>query len=140
MFKRTCRFTYPGSQESSPNAPFTFFQIHFNIIPASTRKPSKWRFFRLVLLVPYMAHTMHSRQFGHSKSCSQTTSFVRPLGFKYSVQDPVIEIPEPLLSFLDVRDQVSFPCKETGRIIVLYIWIFMFWCSMWKAKWFWTEH
>jgi hypothetical protein len=41
MFKRTCRFTYSGSQESSPNTPFMFLQIHFNIIPASMRKPSK---------------------------------------------------------------------------------------------------
>jgi hypothetical protein len=44
MFKKTCRFTYSGLQESNPNTSFVFFQIHLNIIPASTRKPSKWYF------------------------------------------------------------------------------------------------
>jgi len=41
--------------------------------------------------------------------------------FKCSLQDPAIEHPEPLHSFLYVKGQVSFPYKATGRITGLYI-------------------
>ena len=36
------------------------------------------------------------------------------------------------LSSLNVRDQVSHPCKTTGKIIVLYI--INFWIANWKTK------
>ena len=40
-----------------------------------------------------------------------------------------------LLSSLNVNDQVSHPYKTTGRIIVLYILIFIhFWTTNWKTK------
>jgi hypothetical protein len=42
-----------------------------------------------------------------------------PLRSKYS-QHPVLKHPQPML-FLNVRDQVSYPYKRSGRIMVLCI-------------------
>jgi len=39
-----------------------------------------------------------------------------------------------LHSSFNVSDQVSHPCKATGKIIVLYILIFKFWIANWKTK------
>jgi hypothetical protein len=44
-----------------------------------------------------------------------------------------------LCSSLNVRDQVSHPYRTTGKIIVLYILIFMFLTANEKTKMFWTE-
>jgi hypothetical protein len=42
-------------------------------------------------------------------------------------------------SSLNVRDQVSHPCRTTGKIIVLYIIISKFFDSRREDKRFWTE-
>jgi hypothetical protein len=44
-----------------------------------------------------------------------------------------------LCSSLNIRDQVSHPYRTTGKIIVLYIPIFMFFYSRREDKRFWTE-
>ncbi|PNF16879.1 hypothetical protein B7P43_G06072, partial [Cryptotermes secundus] len=44
-----------------------------------------------------------------------------------------------LCSFLNARDQVSYPYRTTGKIIVLYILTFMLLDSRREDKSFWTE-
>jgi hypothetical protein len=44
-----------------------------------------------------------------------------------------------LCSSLNVRDQVSHPYRTTGKIIVLYVLIFMFFDSRKEDRWFWTK-
>jgi hypothetical protein len=44
-----------------------------------------------------------------------------------------------LCSFLNVRDEVSHPLRNTGKIMVLYILTFMFLDSRREDKGFWTE-
>jgi hypothetical protein len=46
---------------------------------------------------------------------------------------PAVYVP-PLMS-----DQVSQLCRTKGKIIVLYILIFMFLGSRWEDEWFWAE-
>jgi hypothetical protein len=55
---------------------------------------------------------------------SQTSRHFISLRAKYSPQHPVLKHPHSV--FLNVRDQVSHPCRITGKIIVLYILIVMF--------------
>jgi hypothetical protein len=44
-----------------------------------------------------------------------------------------------LFSSLNVRSQLSYPYKRTGRIIVFYILTFTFLDSSWEGKRLWTE-
>ena len=44
-----------------------------------------------------------------------------------------------LCSTVNVRDQVSHPLKSTGKIIVLYVLIFVYFDSTREDKIFWTE-
>ena len=63
--------------------------------------------------------------------------FLVPLRPKYSPQYPVLRHPQP--TFLIGSDQVSHPYKITGKIIVLYIVIFLFLNSRLVGKRFCTE-
>jgi hypothetical protein len=44
-----------------------------------------------------------------------------------------------LCSSINIRDQMSHPYRTTGKIIVLYVPIFMFLVSRGEDKRFWTE-
>jgi hypothetical protein len=44
-----------------------------------------------------------------------------------------------LCSSLNVRDQVSHPYRTKGKLVVLYILIFMFFYSRHEDRRFWTE-
>jgi hypothetical protein len=55
---------------------------------------------------------------------SPTSGLVIPLWSKYTPQHPVLTL--SLCTSLNVRYQVSHPNRTTGKIIILYILIFMF--------------
>jgi hypothetical protein len=66
-----------------------------------------------------------------------SSRYVLPLRSKYLPHNPTLEHS----SFVppSMWHTVSHPCKTTGKITVLYIFIFIFVVSKWEDKGFWTE-
>ena len=121
-----------------------FLKIHHNIIPPSMPGSSKWYIsFRFphqnharnypLPHTCYMTHSAHSSRFGEeyrslsSSLCSflhssVTSSLLGPNNLLRTLFSNALN----LHSSLNVSNQVSHPYKTTGKIIVLYILIFIF--------------
>ena len=135
-----------------------FLKIHLNTILPSTPGSSKWYFSLGVshhnpvysstrLRLCYMPCPSYYSQFDYPKKIgkeyrSSRSSFCSFL--QSSLTSPLLD-PHILVSTLfsnilsvrsslSVRDQDSHSYKTTGKIIVLYILIFVLWLANWKTK------
>jgi hypothetical protein len=101
---------------------------------------------------PCMSYPSHPPLLGHSNytwwkvqvmkllimQFPPTSCHLNPTGPIYSPQDDVLNTLSQCSS-PNVRGQVSHLYKTIGKIILVYILIFMFFYSRWENKRFWTE-
>ena len=139
-----------------PTTPSHFLKSHLNIILPSTSWSPQWslsiRFTHknLVHNSPFL-HTCHMPRPSHSSRFYHLPNTVWAVcNFLHSPVSPSLLGPNILLSTLfsntlslcsspNVSEQVSHPYKTTGKITVLYIWIFKFLDSKLEDKRFCTE-
>ena len=140
-----------------------FLKIHLNIILPSTPGSPKWSLsLRFPLQTPvyasplthtrYMPRPSHSSRFGHPNSIGWGVQIIKVLIMCFFLSSGTLSLLGPyillntlvsntlnLRSSLYVSDQVPHPYKTTGKIIVLYVLIFIILDSKLEEKRFCTE-
>jgi hypothetical protein len=109
--------------------------FHTNILYAFLLFPIR-AIFRANLILDLLIVIILDEEY---KSWSYAVFSTRPSLHPNILLTPCSETPSVHCSSLNVRDQVTQPCRTTGKIIALYVTIFTFFSSRWEDGRFWTE-
>jgi hypothetical protein len=149
MFTRSCLSLFTSSHYVS------VISIYFNILPFTSRDlfppgsgaKTLYAFLPSPMLATW-SHLSYPPWFDHPNNVwwrsSSLCSFLRP-PIASSLFGPNIPLSTlfsntlSICSSLNVRNQVSYPYKTVGKIIVLYILIFSFLESRWEHRRLWPQ-
>jgi hypothetical protein len=119
-----CPLAFPPTTYTRSSSPYSCYMPCLSHPPRLNYSNYTWRTVQIMKLFvtqfsPFSCHLISLRSKNPPQHCFQT--------------------PPSLCSSLNVRDQVSYPYRTTGKIIVLHILIFKFFDSNREDRRFWTE-
>jgi hypothetical protein len=144
-------FTGPYPVHTTPSC---LSEIHLNIILLPTSRSSQWSLLACLSksymhssspsCMLYMPCQSHPHWLDHSNYTWRSVQVMKLLIMQfpptsYHFLSILSSNTLSLCSSPNVRDQVSHPYNNTGKIVVLYIHIFTFLDCRWEDKRFWTQ-